>query len=479
MTQESSKVVQAPKTMYDKIWDKHLVYQEPGDDSAILYIDQLLCHEVTSPQAFEGLRMAGRTVRHPDRVMAVQDHNVPTKDRDKPIADPIARTQIETLRANCKEFGIRLYDLFDLEQGVIHVVAPEQGHVCPGGTLTCGDSHTATHGAFGMIAMGTGTSEVEHVLATQTLRQKKMKQMRITVDGKLSDGVTAKDLILYIINKLTTSGGAGYAVEFAGEAIRALTMEGRMTVCNMAIEMGARVGMIAPDETTFEYLRGRNYMPKGEDFDKAVAEWKELPTDVDAAFDKEVRFNAADVQPMVTWGTNPAQSVPVSGTVPAPEDFDNVEERKMAKNALEYMDLEAGMPITSIKLDWVFIGSCTNGRIEDFRAAAAALKGYKIADGIQAIAVPGSGIVKKQAEEEGLDKIFTEAGFEWRDPGCSMCLAMNPDQLQPGERCAGTSNRNFEGRMGKGGRTHLVAPAMAAAAAVAGHFVDIREWKYN
>ncbi|MBQ9874029.1 MAG: 3-isopropylmalate dehydratase large subunit [Thermoguttaceae bacterium] len=465
--------------MYDKIWENHLVYQEPGDDSAILYIDQLLCHEVTSPQAFEGLRMAGRKVRHPDRVMAVQDHDVPTKDRDKPIADPIARKQIETLRANCKEFGIRLYDLFDIEQGVIHVVAPEQGHVRPGGTLTCGDSHTATHGAFGMIAMGTGTSEVEHVLATQTLRQKKMKQMRITIDGKLGRGVYAKDLILFVINKLTTAGGAGYAVEFAGEAIRSLSMEGRMTVCNMAIEMGARVGMIAPDETTFEYLRGRNFAPKGSEFDKAVEEWKKIVTEEGVVFDKEVRFDAADIQPLVTWGTNPAQSSPVTGNVPFPEDFENVEEQKMARNALEYMALEPGVPMTSIKLDWVFIGSCTNGRIEDFREAAAVLKGYKIADGVKAIAVPGSGLVKKQAEEEGLDKIFIDAGFEWRDPGCSMCLAMNPDRLQPGERCAGTSNRNFEGRMGKGGRTHLVSPAMAAVAAVKGRFFDVREWKFN
>ena len=350
-TQESPKVAQAPKTMYDKIWENHLVYQEPGDESAILYVDQLLCHEVTSPQAFEGLRLAGRTVRWPNRVMAVQDHDVPTTDRDKPIADPIARKQVETLRANCKEFGIRLYDLNDVEQGVIHVVAPEQGHVKPGSTLTCGDSHTATHGAFGVVAMGTGTSEVEHVLATQTLRQKKMKSMRVTIDGKLGKGVVAKDLILYVINKLTTAGGAGYAVEFAGEAIRSLSMEGRMTVCNMAIEMGARVGMIAPDETTFEYLRGRNQMLKGEEFEKAVQEWKKLPSDEGAVFDREVRFDAADIQPTVTWGTNPAQSVPVTGVVPAPEDFENVEERKMAKAALEYMDIQAGTPITSIKLD--------------------------------------------------------------------------------------------------------------------------------
>lgn len=475
----SDSAAHAPKTMYDKIWDSHLVYQAPGDDSVILYIDQLLCHEVTSPQAFEGLRLAGRKPRHPDRVMAVQDHDVPTTDRDKPIADPIARKQVETLRANCKEFGIRLYDLNDVEQGVIHVVAPEQGHVKPGSTLTCGDSHTATHGAFGLIAMGTGTSEVEHVLATQTLRQKKMKTMRITINGQLDDGVTAKDLILYVINKLTTAGGAGYAVEFAGEAIRSLTMEGRMTVCNMAIEMGARVGMIAPDETTFEYLKGRPQMLQGDEFDQAVEEWKKLASDQDAVFDKEIVFDAADIQPRVTWGTNPAQSVNVTDVVPEPESFDNIEERKMAKAALEYMDLKAGTPITEIKLDWVFLGSCTNGRIEDFRAAAKVLKGYKVCDGVRAIAVPGSGIVKRQAESEGLDKIFTDAGFEWREPGCSMCLAMNPDRLQPGERCAGTSNRNFEGRMGKGGRTHLVSPAMAAAAAVMGHFVDVRNWKYN
>ena len=479
MKQFSSQVCNKPKTMYDKIWEKHLVYQEPGDSSAIIYIDQLLCHEVTSPQAFEGLRMAGRTVRHPDRVMAVQDHDVPTTDRSKPIEDPIARKQVETLRANCKEFGIRLYDLNDVEQGVIHVVAPEEGHVKPGMTLTCGDSHTATHGAFGLIAMGTGTSEVEHVLATQTLRQKKMKTMRIVVNGELGPGVSAKDVILYIINKMTTAGGAGYAVEFAGEAIRSLSMEGRMTVCNMAIEMGARVGMIAPDETTFAWLKGRPHMLKGEAFDKAVEEWKLLPSDEGAVFDKEVVFDASDIEPRVTWGTNPAQSVAVTDVIPAVDSFDNVEEQKMAKTALQYMDLHEGEPISSIKLDWVFIGSCTNGRIEDLRAAAQVLKGYKIAEGLRAIAVPGSGIVKRQAEQEGLDKIFIDAGFEWREPGCSMCLAMNPDRLMPGERCAGTSNRNFEGRMGKGGRTHLVSPKMAAAAAVAGHFVDVRDWKYK
>ena len=479
MCQKSQKVVQKPKTMYDKIWENHLVYQEPCDESAIIYVDQLLCHEVTSPQAFEGLRLAGRTVRHPERVMAVQDHDVPTTDRDKPIKDPIARKQIEMLRVNCKEFCIRLYDLNDIEQGVIHVVAPEEGYVHPGITLACGDSHTATHGAFGAIAIGVGTSEVEHILATQTLRQKKMKQMRITVDGKLGRGVTAKDLILYIINKLTTVGGAGYAVEFAGEAFRSLSMEGRMTVCNMAIEMGARVGMIAPDDTTYEYFRKCNFAPKGEDFESVVNEWKNLPTDEGAIFDKEFHFDAVEVEPRVTWGTNPAQSVTITGDVPFPEDFDNIEEQKMAKRALEYMGLKSGVPMSSVKIDWVFIGSCTNGRIEDFRAAAAVLKGYKIAPGVHAIAVPGSGLVKKQAESEGLDKIFKDAGFEWRYAGCSMCLAMNPDRLQPGERCAGTSNRNFEGRMGRGGRTHLVSPAMAAAAAVVGHFVDIREWQYN
>ncbi len=477
-SQESPKAAQAPKTMYDKIWENHLVYQEPDND-AILYIDQQLCHEVTSPQAFEGLRMAGRKVRRPEKTMAVQDHNVPTTDRDKPIEDPISRKQIETLRANCKEFGIRLYDVNDVEQGVIHVVGPEQGYTRPGMTIICGDSHTATHGAFGAVAIGVGTSEVEHVLATQTLRQKKTKTMKIQVDGRLGEGVSAKDLILYIINKLTTAGGAGYAVEFTGEAFRSLTMEGRMTVCNMTIEMGARVGMIAPDETTFEYLRGRNFVPKGADFDKAVEEWKKLVSDEGAVYDKTYVFDAADVKPRVTWGTNPAQSVEIGAKVPAPEDFANPDERKMATSALEYMDLKAGQSTNEIKLDWVFIGSCTNGRIEDFRAAAAVVKGYKVAPGVRAIAVPGSGLVKKQAEEEGLDKIFVEAGFEWREPGCSMCLAMNPDRLQPGERCAGTSNRNFEGRMGKGGRTHLVSPASAAAAAIVGSFVDVREWKYN
>ncbi|MDO5565659.1 MAG: 3-isopropylmalate dehydratase large subunit, partial [Planctomycetia bacterium] len=397
-------------------------------------------------------------------------------DRTAPIVDPVSRQQIETLRANCNEFGIRLYDILDPEQGVIHVVGPEQGYTRPGMTIVCGDSHTATHGAFGALAFGIGTSEVEHVLATQTLRQKKSKTMKIHCDGKLAPGVFAKDLILYIISKMTTAGGAGYVVEFAGTAFSSLSMEGRMTVCNMAIEMGARAGMIAPDDTTFEYLRGRHFVPSGTAFDEAVARWRLLPSDEGAVFDKVVEIgDASKIEPMVTWGTNPAQGVAITGCVPDPSDFSNADERKMAASALAYMDLKPGTPMTKIKLDWVFIGSCTNGRIEDFREAAAVVKGRHVAPGVRAIAVPGSGLVKKQAEEEGLDRIFTEAGFEWRLPGCSMCLAMNPDRLEPGERCAGTSNRNFEGRMGKGGRTHLVSPAMAAAAAVCGHFADVRK----
>ena len=467
-----------PKNIYEKIFQRHIVAQEPSGD-VILYIDQQLCHEVTSPQAFEGLRLANRKIRRPEKVMAVSDHNVPTKDRDQPIADEISKKQIETLRANCAEFGVKLYDIDNPDQGVIHVVGPEHGYTRPGMTIVCGDSHTATHGAFGALAFGIGTSEVEHVLATQTIRQKKSKTMRIDCDGVLAEGVTAKDLILYIISRLTTAGGAGYVVEFTGEAFRALSMEGRMTVCNMAIEMGARSGIIAPDETTFAYLKDREFVPKGADFDKAVAEWKELVSDEGAFYDKTVHFHASEVAPQVTWGTNPGQGTAVTENVPSPDDFSNPDERKMAASALEYMGLTAGTPITDIKPDTVFIGSCTNGRIEDFRAAAKVLQGYKIAPNIRALAVPGSGPVKRQAEAEGLDKIFIAAGFEWRDPGCSMCLAMNPDRLAPGERCAGTSNRNFEGRMGKGGRTHLVSPAMAAAAAVAGHFVDIRNWNYK
>ncbi|MDO5581662.1 MAG: 3-isopropylmalate dehydratase large subunit [Planctomycetia bacterium] len=467
-----------PKTMYDKIWEKHLVCEEPGGD-AILYIDQQFCHEVTSPQAFEGLRIGGRKVRHPEKVMAVQDHNVPTTDRSAPILDPVSKQQIETLRANCKEFGIKLFDIHDPEQGVIHVVGPEQGYTRPGMTIVCGDSHTATHGAFGALAFGIGTSEVEHVLATQALRQKKSKTMRIHCEGALPKGLSAKDLILYIISRMSTSGGTGYVVEFTGEAFRKLSMEGRMTVCNMAIEMGARAGMIAPDQTTFDYLRGRKNVPSGADFDRAVEEWKTLASDPGAVYDKEITFDISGIQPMVTWGTNPSQGTFITKKIPNPEKMSDPNEKKMAKAALAYMDLQADQAITSIPIDWVFIGSCTNGRIEDFREAAKVLKGYCIADSVRAIAVPGSGLVKEQAEKEGLDKIFIASGFEWREPGCSMCLAMNPDQLQPGERCAGTSNRNFEGRMGKGGRTHLVSPAMAAAAAVEGHFTDIRDWKYK
>ena len=473
-----------PKTMYDKIWEKHLVRQDAGENGqgagdAILYIDQQLCHEVTSPQAFEGLRLAGRKIRRPEKTMAVSDHNVPTTDRTAPITDEISKKQIETLRANCREFGVRLYDIDDPDQGVIHVVGPEHGYTRPGMTIVCGDSHTATHGAFGALAFGIGTSEVEHVLATQTLRQKKSKTMRIHVRGKLADRVSAKDLILYIINKMTTAGGAGYVVEFTGSAFESLSMEGRMTVCNMAIEMGARAGMIAPDETTFAYLKGREFVPNGAEFERAVAEWKTLPSDEGAVYDKTVEFDAADIAPRVTWGTNPAQNIAVTENIPTPDDFTNPDEKKMAAAALQYMGLQGGEPIESVKLDTVFIGSCTNGRIEDFRAAAAVLKGYSVAAGVRALAVPGSGQVKRQAEAEGLDKIFLAAGFEWREPGCSMCLAMNPDRLAPGERCAGTSNRNFEGRMGKGGRTHLVSPAMAAAAAVCGHFTDIRNWEYK
>lgn len=466
----------APRTMFEKIWDAHVVHQEPGKQT-ILYIDRHLVHEVTSPQAFEGLRLAGRKVRRPDLTTAVPDHNVPTTDRRLPIADPISKQQIDTLRNNCREFGIRLYDLNDPQQGVVHIIGPELGLTQPGMTIVCGDSHTSTHGAFGALAFGIGTSEVEHVLATQTLLQSKAKTLELRVDGQLPLGVTAKDLILYLIGEITTDGGTGYVIEYTGEAIRSLTMENRMTVCNMSIEAGARAGMIAPDEKTFEYIRGREFAPK--DFDAAVARWKQLPTDPGAKYDKTLVFQAANITPQVTWGTNPGQVVPVTGRVPSPSDFADAVEQKSVAQALEYMGLQAGAPMQSLKLDRVFIGSCTNARIEDLRAAAAVLKGYHISDHVGAMVVPGSGRVKYQAEREGLDQIFRDAGFEWREAGCSMCLAMNPDKLEPGERCASTSNRNFEGRQGKGGRTHLVSPAMAAAAAVTGHFVDIREWKYN
>jgi 3-isopropylmalate/(R)-2-methylmalate dehydratase large subunit len=462
--------------MFEKIWDAHVVHQEPGKQ-AILYIDRHLVHEVTSPQAFEGLRLAGRKVRRPELTTAVPDHNVPTSDRRLPIADPISKQQIDTLRENCREFEVTLYDLNDPQQGIVHIIGPELGLTQPGMTIVCGDSHTATHGAFGALAFGIGTSEVEHVLATQTLLQTKPKTLELRVEGKLAPGVTAKDLILYLIGQITTDGGTGYVIEYTGEAIRSLSMENRMTVCNMSIEAGARAGMIAPDEKTFDYIRGRKFAPK--DFDAAVARWKQLPSDPGAKYDKSLVFQAADITPQVTWGTNPGQVVPVTGKVPSPADFTDAVEQKSVAQALDYMGLQAGAPMQSLKLDRVFIGSCTNARIEDLRAAAAVVKGYHVSDHVGAMVVPGSGQVKHQAEQEGLDKVLKAAGFDWREAGCSMCLAMNPDKLEPGERCASTSNRNFEGRQGKGGRTHLVSPAMAAAAAVAGHFVDIRDWNYR
>jgi len=462
--------------MFEKIWDAHVVEAEPGKQT-ILYIDLQLVHEVTSPQAFEGLRLAGRRVRRPELTVATPDHNVPTTDRSLPIADPISAQQIDTLRANCREFGIRMYDLNDRQQGIVHIIGPELGLTQPGMTIVCGDSHTATHGAFGALAFGIGTSEVEHVLATQTLLQYKPKTMELRVGGRLLPGVTAKDLILYLIGELTTAGGTGYAIEYTGTAVAALSMEERMTVCNMSIEAGARAGMIAPDDTTYAYLRGREFVPR--DFDKAVAQWRTLPSDPGAHYDKSLLFEAKNVSPQVTWGTNPGQVLPVTERIPDPAKYDNDTDRKTAASALEYMNLRPGQPIGEIELDRVFIGSCTNGRIEDLRAAAAVVRGYRVSDHVGAMVVPGSGQVKTQAEKEGLDKIFREAGFEWREAGCSMCLAMNPDKLSPGQRCASTSNRNFEGRQGKGGRTHLVSPAMAAAAAVSGHFVDIRQWNYK
>lgn len=462
-----------PRTLFEKIWDQHVVHSEEGRQP-ILYIDLHLVHEVTSPQAFEGLRLANRQVRRPERTVATADHNVPTTDRSLPILDQISKQQIDTLRNNCKEFGIQYYDLNDERQGIVHVIGPELGYTQPGMTIVCGDSHTSTHGAFGALAFGIGTSEVEHVLATQTLLQDKPKTLELRVDGQLLPHVTAKDLILYLIGQITTDGGTGYCVEYTGEAIRSLTMENRMTVCNMSIEGGARAGMIAPDETTYEYLRGRQFVP--EDFDAAVARWKQLPTDEGAKYDKSLTFKAADIAPQVTWGTNPGLVVSVDGNVPKPGDFADPTDQKTAAGALDYMGLAGGEPVTELKLDRVFIGSCTNARIEDLRAAASVAKGRKVSDHVDAMVVPGSGQVKKQAEEEGLDAVFKEAGFDWREAGCSMCLAMNPDKLAPGERCASTSNRNFEGRQGRGGRTHLVSPAMAAAAAIEGHFVDIRQW---
>ena len=465
-----------PRTLFAKIWDEHVVHAEAGRQT-ILYIDLHLVHEVTSAQAFEGLRLAHRLVRRPERTFATSDHNVPTTDRSLPIADPISRRQVETLESNCNQFGIHYFGLDDPRQGIVHVIGPEMGRTLPGMTIVCGDSHTSTHGAFGALAFGIGTSEVEHVLATQTLLQDKPKTMEIRVDGQLGPGVTAKDLILYLIGEITTDGGTGHCVEYTGSAIRALSMDERMTVCNMSIEGGARAGMIAPDATTYDYLRGREFAPR--DFDAAVARWETLGTDADATYDKWRQFSAADVAPQVTWGTNPGQVVSVEDRVPDPASLSHVDDQKLAARSLDYMNLESGTPIVELPLDRVFIGSCTNSRIEDLRAAAAVAKGHRVSQQVHAMVVPGSGQVKRQAEEEGLDEIFTQAGFEWREAGCSMCLAMNPDKLEPGERCASTSNRNFEGRQGKNGRTHLVSPAMAAAAAVSGHFVDVREWNYK
>ena len=465
----------APRTLYDKIWDDHLAHV--GDDgTCLLYIDRHLVHEVTSPQAFEGLRTSGRSVHAPEKTLAVVDHNVPTTDRSQGISDPEAKTQVDALAANAAEFGIEYYSENDKRQGVVHIIGPEQGFTLPGTTIVCGDSHTSTHGAFGALAHGIGTSEVEHVLATQTLIQSKAKNMRVTVTGSLKDGVTAKDIILAIIGEIGTAGGTGYVIEFAGEAIEALSMEGRMTVCNMTIEGGARAGMIAPDEKTFEYFKGRNKAPKGDDWEKAVAYWKTLKTDEGAHFDKEIIVDAGALTPIVTWGTSPEDVVAITGKVPNPADIEDETRRAAVERKLDYMGLTAGENMSDVKIDRVFIGSCTNGRIEDFRAAAAMINGRKVAEGVDAMVVPGSGLVKEQAEAEGLDKIFTDAGFDWREPGCSMCLAMNPDKLAPGERCASTSNRNFEGRQGFKGRTHLVSPAMAAAAALTGTFVDIRDW---
>ena len=467
----------AGKTLYDKLWDAHLVH-ENDDGSCLIYIDRQLVHEVTSPQAFEGLRIAGRKPWRATANLATPDHNVPTTDRSSGvagIADPVSRLQVETLDQNCVDFSIPEFTMDDIRQGIVHVVSPEQGATLPGMTLVCGDSHTSTHGALGALAHGVGTSEVEHVLATQCLIQKKSKNMRVNVEGQIPFGVTAKDIVLAIIGEIGTAGGTGYTIEFAGSAIRELSIEGRMTVCNMTIEAGARAGIVAVDDKTIEYVKGRPFSPKGDDWDKAVAAWADLHSDDDAVFDREVTLNAADIEPQVTWGTSPEMVAPISANVPNPQDEADSVKRTGMERALEYIGLAANTPLTDISIDKVFIGSCTNSRIEDLRSAAKVAEGRKVADNVKlAMVVPGSGLVKKQAEDEGLDKIFTEAGFEWREPGCSMCLAMNADRLEPGERCASTSNRNFEGRQGQGGRTHLVSPQMAAAAAVNGHFVDVR-----
>ena len=465
----------AVKTMFDKIWEAHLVKEVEGQPS-LLYIDLHLVHEVTSPQAFDGLRMAGRPVRRPDLTVAVADHNTPTWDLSLPITDPIAKQQLDALTQNCEEFGVTLHDRFSPLQGIVHVIGPEQGHTQPGKTIVCGDSHTSTHGAFGAFAIGIGTSEVEHVLATQTLRQFKPKTMEVRVEGPLPSGVSAKDVVLSIIGEIGTAGASGHVIEYTGEGITSLSMEGRMTVCNMSIEAGARAGMVAPDQVTFDYMRGRDNVPQAEDFEKAVSEWRKLSTDDGAEYHRVVLIKSEDLEPHVTWGTNPGMVVPISSRIPNPNDYSDEGERESVERALTYMDLEPGTRIQDIPVDRIFIGSCTNSRIEDLRAAARVAEGKKVSDKVYAMVVPGSNAIKRQAEDEGLDTIFTEAGFDWREAGCSMCLGMNPDVLQPGERCASTSNRNFEGRQGRGGRTHLVSPEMAAAAAIAGHFVDIREW---
>ena len=465
------------KTLYDKIWDAHLVAEQDGE--AILYIDLHLIHEVTTPQAFAGLRANGRPVRRPDRTLAVADHNIPTEGQAlgvAAVADDEARLQLQTLERNVKDAGIEFFPMGDIRNGIVHVVGPEQGRTQPGMTIVCGDSHTSTHGAFGALAHGIGTSEVEHVLATQTLRQKKSKNMRVLIEGQPAPGVGAKDFALAVIGEIGTAGGTGYVIEFAGEAVRALSMEGRMTLCNLTIEGGARAGLVAPDETTFDYLKGRPASPKGGAWEMALPYWKSFFSDDDAAWDREIRIDAAKIAPLVTWGTSPEDVTPVTGRVPAPKSFANADKRASAERALEYMGLEADQPIASARIDVVFIGSCTNSRIEDLRAAAAIAQGRQVAPGVRAMVVPGSGLVREQAEAEGLDEVFKAAGFDWREPGCSMCLAMNPDKLAPGERCASTSNRNFEGRQGRGGRTHLMSPAMAAAAAIAGHIADVRDY---
>ena len=467
-----------PRTLFEKVWDQHIV-ASPAGQPPLIYVDLHLVHEVTSPQAFDGLRAAGRKVRTPYRTIATVDHNIPTEPRGTPIFDLIAKKQIEALQKNCREFGVRLFDMDSPEQGIVHVIGPELGFTQPGMTIVCGDSHTSTHGAFGALAFGIGTSEVEHVLATQTLPQRKPRTMLIQVSGKLADGVSAKDIALGIIGQIGTDGATGYVIEYGGEAVRSLSMEGRMTLCNMSIEAGARAGMVAPDETTFAYMKGRRFAPQAADWDAAVGYWRTLASDTGAKYDTVIEINAAELAPFVTWGTNPGMVVPITARVPDLLTNGNTNDRANTQRMLDYMGLEPGTPIEQIRLERVFIGSCTNSRLEDLRAAARVAKGHKVAPGVRAMVVPGSQQVKHAAEEEGLDRIFQEAGFEWRESGCSMCLGMNPDILKPGERCASTSNRNFEGRQGRGGRTHLVSPMMAAAAAIEGHFTDIRKWRFN